>query len=578
MGVLKYLDNVDPTYRAMVTKDTTDFEFFHARYLELAQTHEEKGLGARAGTLYQEFKLLGEKLMLIRDDQEGLLNTVGEQFERIDDIIDNKIQPQVDTQGPDAMKKIALAVDMEADVAELGFWLLSYIHSRKAEHQKLVWEKEQEFRGVLARFNDLRLTKEERRWARTLESVFNQAMALARKVLALQDDLQKHTKRFIDMRLEIDALLDHQIQPVALTALQVPRKEADRETADVIRTVLFLLPVFIASVIGVALLLMRTITRPVATLMQGTEAVSRGNLEYRIGPLGRDEFGELADRFNHMVAELNATTVSKELLESSEAKLQLTVAELRQEITEREMAQAERARLEASLRRNEMMAVMGSLVGGVAHEVRNPLFAISSTLDAFENRFADRGEYQRYLGVLRAEVNRLTGLMRALLQYGKPPSQEFVQDSVEDVLRQAVHAYGPLAEGLSLKISEPDRSDRRLVRMDRERLLQVFQNLIENAIQHSPPGGSVAIEAAEVCEEGQSWISYKIKDSGPGFPQGDLPKIFEPFFTRRRGGTGLGLSIVQRIVEEHGGRIAADNRPEGGAVIIVRFPLVQSTV
>jgi signal transduction histidine kinase len=114
--------------------------------------------------------------------------------------------------------------------------------------------------------------------------------------------------------------------------------------------------------------------------------------------------------------------------------------------------------------------------------------------------------------------------------------------------------------------------------MDRERLLQVFQNLIENAIQHSPPGGSVVIEAAEVCETGQSWISYEIKDSGEGLAQNDLPKIFDPFFTRRRGGTGLGLSIVQRIVEEHGGQIAAGNRSEGGAVLTVRFPLVQQTV
>jgi signal transduction histidine kinase len=251
---------------------------------------------------------------------------------------------------------------------------------------------------------------------------------------------------------------------------------------------------------------------------------------------------------------------------------------LRREIAERERAEQERAQLESSLRRNEMMAVMGSLVAGVAHEVRNPLFAISSTLDAFENRFADRGEYQRYLGVLRAEVNRLTGLMQALLEYGKPASQEFVQDSIEDVLRQAVRSYEPLAEGLNVRFTETDRSDRSLVRMDRERLLQVFQNLIENAVQHSPPGGSVVIEVAEVCEEGQSWISCEIKDSGPGFPQGDLAKIFEPFFTRRRGGTGLGLSIVQRIVEEHGGRIAADNRPEGGAVITVRFPLVQQMV
>jgi signal transduction histidine kinase len=102
-------------------------------------------------------------------------------------------------------------------------------------------------------------------------------------------------------------------------------------------------------------------------------------------------------------------------------------------------------------------------------------------------------------------------------------------------------------------------------------LLQVFQNLIENAVQHSAPGGTVVIEQGGA--EDKKWICYKIKDSGPGFAQSDLPKIFEPFFTRRRGGTGLGLSIVQRIVDEHGGEIAAANRPEGGAVLTVKLPL-----
>jgi signal transduction histidine kinase len=107
--------------------------------------------------------------------------------------------------------------------------------------------------------------------------------------------------------------------------------------------------------------------------------------------------------------------------------------------------------------------------------------------------------------------------------------------------------------------------------MDRRRLLQVFQNLIENAIQHSPQGGVITVTAKVVPEGAHPWIECAIMDSGPGFRKEDLPRIFEPFYTKRRGGTGLGLSIVQRIVEEHHGRIVADNRPEGGAIVTVGF-------
>jgi len=103
-----------------------------------------------------------------------------------------------------------------------------------------------------------------------------------------------------------------------------------------------------------------------------------------------------------------------------------------------------------------------------------------------------------------------------------------------------------------------------MVSMDRGRLVQVFQNLVQNAIEHSPPGTQVAIDACEVRESGRPWIECSVRDSGPGFRKEDLPRIFEPFYTRRRGGTGLGLSIVQRIADEHSGRIRVGNQPEGG--------------
>jgi len=111
------------------------------------------------------------------------------------------------------------------------------------------------------------------------------------------------------------------------------------------------------------------------------------------------------------------------------------------------------------------------------------------------------------------------------------------------------------------------------IAMDQARLLQVFQNLIENAVQYSPPGGTITIESGKVCRDNKDWIWCTIKDSGPGFQLDDLPKIYEPFFTKRHGGTGLGLAIAQKIVEQHGGRISAGNRPEGGAIITVILPI-----
>jgi PAS domain S-box-containing protein len=229
--------------------------------------------------------------------------------------------------------------------------------------------------------------------------------------------------------------------------------------------------------------------------------------------------------------------------------------------------------LQASLRRSEMMSALGSLVAGVAHEVRNPLFSISATLDAFEARFGSEAEYSRYITVLRTELQRLSQLMQELLEYGKPHNVELHPDSIVSVIQDAVRISVRLARKRRVRLVNEVKGTFPSIAMERNRLLEVFQNLLENAIQHSPAGSSVTMTAEAITNGPDRVVECAIHDSGPGFREEDLPRLFEPFFTRRRGGTGLGLSIVQRIVEQHGGTVSAANRPDGGAVMRVRLPL-----
>jgi PAS domain S-box-containing protein len=233
---------------------------------------------------------------------------------------------------------------------------------------------------------------------------------------------------------------------------------------------------------------------------------------------------------------------------------------------------SKRAELEASLRQSEMMSLLGSLVAGVAHEVRNPLFGISSILDAFETRFSDRTEYLRYTNVLRDEVGRLTLLMEELLEYGKPFRGELFLVSMEEMISRSIRACMPAAEVAQVTLVSEVEDPLPKIRIDRRRLSKVFVNLIENAIQHSPPMSVVTIEARRVVEGNHDWVQCAIMDSGSGILEQDIPKIFEPFFSKRRGGTGLGLAIAQRIMQEHSGQLIAGNNPGGGACMIARFP------
>ena len=230
------------------------------------------------------------------------------------------------------------------------------------------------------------------------------------------------------------------------------------------------------------------------------------------------------------------------------------------------------AQLKEQLRQSETMAAIGSIVAGVAHEVRNPLFSISATLDAFESRFGGTESYARYLSVLHGEIGRLTTLMKDLLEFGRPSELDLAECDLEDVTRTAIQACGPLLErkGIAVVQHEPKGTVPRAL-VDRLRMTQVLQNLIENAVHYSPSGGRVEVALERDDDEDGGWVECTVRDSGPGFAPVDLKQLFEPFFTRRRGGTGLGLSIVKRIVYDHGGDVFARNHPDGGAVVVVRL-------
>ena len=225
-------------------------------------------------------------------------------------------------------------------------------------------------------------------------------------------------------------------------------------------------------------------------------------------------------------------------------------------------------RLQESVRRGEQLAALGELVAGVAHEVRNPIFGMGLAVDAIQTMLPEQEEFAELASILRTWLDRLNGLMETLLEYGKTWTVDLQQGNLDEVLTAAVTRCRQIAPQVSIEAVIPAGLP---MLMDAARLGQAFENLITNAVQHAPPGSRIDVTASMHGET----IECTFRDHGPGFDLKDLPRIFQPFFTRRRGGTGLGLSIVQRIVDEHGGTIAAGNAPDGGAMITVRFPVHQ---
>ena len=231
--------------------------------------------------------------------------------------------------------------------------------------------------------------------------------------------------------------------------------------------------------------------------------------------------------------------------------------------------------MESRLRRVDNMRNLGQLTSGVAHEVRNPLNGILAIMGALSKELSDKDEFKPYMQHMRNQVVRLTVLMEDLLALGRPLREDTMQTVslvtiVETTLAswQQTHVVGRPAVHFN-KPSEPQGYS---IKADSTGITQVIINLLDNADFHCP----TAEITCSVYKHSDNTIAFAVSDKGTGIPESNLARLFDPFFTTRKGGTGLGLSIVRNIVENHHGTITAHNNTDGqGATFEVLFPLCQ---
>jgi PAS domain S-box-containing protein len=244
------------------------------------------------------------------------------------------------------------------------------------------------------------------------------------------------------------------------------------------------------------------------------------------------------------------------------------------DITDRKRAEEEKAKLEARLQEAQKMEVIGSLAGGVAHEVRNPLNAIMALTDALDQEVGDNPEYRTFMMHMRTQVDRLTTLMNDLLELGRPVEQSLLKkESLAGICRLSMDAWKHTkwGTGRNVVLAEPQDGKDTFLFADAKKLQQVFINLLDNAAQHSPAESTITIE---ILPGGERSVEVRVVDRGSGLPEEVLPRVFDTFFTTRRGGTGLGLNIVKHIIERHGGSISLfNNATSPGCTASVIFPL-----
>lgn len=211
------------------------------------------------------------------------------------------------------------------------------------------------------------------------------------------------------------------------------------------------------------------------------------------------------------------------------------------------------------------LATIGQFASGIVHEVRSPLATIALALEHLTGISGLPSGSKKRVQLATGELARLERLLAEILVYAKPLSLDRRSEDIPRLVREVV-------------ASEPDageRCDLRLdpcppVSIDRDRVKQVLINLLRNALQASPQDEAVGVTCSANDAE---WVEINIANGGDPVPDRDLDRLFEPFYTTKRGGTGLGLPIVQRLVNAHGGSVQIRSSRESGTLATVRLPV-----
>lgn len=220
----------------------------------------------------------------------------------------------------------------------------------------------------------------------------------------------------------------------------------------------------------------------------------------------------------------------------------------------------------------DKLATAGELAAGAAHEIRNPLTSIRSTMQYVKDGLTP--EKRALVEGLIGEVDRIDRIIDGLLSFGRSGELHLQTLDVADLLEQTLLLLEAELKKHSSEVVRRYEVTRRIVQGDASQLKQVFLNILLNAIQSLDSGGSITLTVAEP-ETRPHWISVAVRDTGSGIPAKDLGRVFDPFYTTKTGGTGLGLSISYGIVSKHGGDIGIDSRTDGpdrGTRVTVYLP------
>ena len=290
------------------------------------------------------------------------------------------------------------------------------------------------------------------------------------------------------------------------------------------RSVIIFLVIGVFLTVIIAWIMALTLTRPIQKLVYAAREIGKGDLERNVPNLGDDEIGSLAESLDEM---------RRGLLDRDN--------QLRQ------------------------------MLGGVAHEIRNPLGGIEIYAGLIADDLPDNDDRKLHIQKVIQEVRKLDDVISEFLSFAKPSSPDFECVSLLDLSRDATFLLSPDLEKSCIEV-QIDIPPKMVIWVDREQMKRALFNLVKNGTQAMARGGCLRIEGRKLGEQ----ILIEVSDTGDGIAEEMKNKIFQPFFTTRERGSGLGLAIVSKLVQENGGDLTLERSGPDGSAFRMYFPFVGS--
>ena len=305
--------------------------------------------------------------------------------------------------------------------------------------------------------------------------------------------------------------------------------------ARLIRSLIGVAMVGIIAAYGAGYFIAKSVTKPIQDLVEGVEVISKGNLEHQIETNAQGEIKFLIDSVNQMTFSLK---------KESERRLSA-----------------------------ERIAAWQDVARTMAHEIKNPLWPIQLSIRSLKRAYESKSNdfdkiFTECTDTIIEEVEILRRIVDEFSNFARMPKAQLKPENINDIIKDTLALYKSLPEGIDIITNFYDNIP--MVMADKEQLSRAFINIINNAIQAMPNGGSLTIATSF-----SDVVKITFTDTGMGIPSEIRDKIFQPYVTTKEGGTGLGMAVVQRIINEHNGKIEFESKENVGTTFTIFLPVVK---